>query len=66
MENCVVDARNLALASELHDALVRLKRAQDQLRHFVGPHHPAAVRELVNAEMSLSRALTLVGGDGEN
>ena len=61
-----VDANStlrMALASELHDALVCLQRAQDQLRHFVGPHRDAVVRELVAGQMSLSRALTLVGGE---
>jgi len=53
----------MALASELHDALVCLRRAQDAQRHLTGPHRDAVVRELVAAEMSLSRALTLVGGD---
>jgi hypothetical protein len=51
----------MALASELHDALVCLQRAQDALRNFVGPHRDAVVRETVAAQMSLSRALTLVG-----
>lgn len=52
---------NLAMASELHDSLVCLQRAHDALRHFVGPHRDAVVREIVAAQMSLSRALTLVG-----
>ena len=61
MERFAVDAKDLALASELHDALVCLQRATDQLRHFVGPHRDAVVREIVAGQMSLSRALTLVG-----
>jgi hypothetical protein len=60
----VVDARssiNLAIASELHDALVCLKRAHDKAQHFIGPERQALFRELIAAEMSLSRALVLVG-----
>jgi capsule polysaccharide export protein KpsE/RkpR len=53
----------IALSSELHDSLICVQRAQDQLRHFVGPHRDAVVRELVAAQNSLSRALTLVGGE---
>ena len=59
-----MDARssiNLALASHLHDALVCIKRAQEEAHHFVGPERTALVRELLSAEMSLSRALMLVG-----
>ena len=52
---------NLAIASEIHDALVCLKRAHEASFHFVGPERAALVRELVAAESSLGRALTLVG-----
>ena len=61
-----MDARsriNLEAASEVHDALVCLQRAADALRHFVGPHRDAVIREVVAAQMSLSRALTLAGGE---
>ena len=52
---------NLAIASELHDALVCLRRAHDAAQHFIGPERTALARELLSAEMSLSRALMLVG-----
>jgi hypothetical protein len=61
-----VDARsriNLEAASEIHDALVCLQRAADALRHFVGPHRDAVVREVVAAQMSLSRGLMLIGSE---
>ena len=61
--NLPMDSLRLAMASELHDALVCIQRAQDAARHFVGPHRDAIHRETVAAQMSLSRALTLVGGD---
>jgi hypothetical protein len=56
-------ALRMAVASELHDTLNHLQRVMDHLRHFVGPHRDAVVREIVAGQMSLSRALTLVGGE---
>ena len=52
---------NAALAAEVHDALDRIHKAQQEVRFIVSPARDACVRELLAAEMSLSRVLTLVG-----
>ena len=54
---------NLAIASEIHDALVHIKRAEISLRHAMTPEREAVQRELVQAQVSLGRVLSLVGGN---
>ena len=53
---------NVAIASEIHDALIHIKRAEINLRHTMTPEREAVQRELVQASVSLGRVLNLVGG----
>ena len=53
---------NVAIASEIHDALIHIKRAEVALRHTMTPEREAVQRELVAAATSLGRVLNLVGG----
>ena len=53
---------NLAIASEVHDALIHVKRAEINLRHAMTPEREAVQRELAAVETGLCRVLNLVGG----
>jgi len=52
-----------AVAAEVHDALERVRAAQKEARFVMSPVRDSLIRELVAADMNLSRALLLVGAE---
>ena len=59
----MLEPLNLAVASHVHDAINCLRKAETALRRDIQPHREAVQRELVAAEVCLSRVLSLVGGN---